>query len=173
MSSSSPTKALCLLLVVIVATVGAASAGRNNNKIQNKIHKRRLPGSCLMAASTLCANTDTNAMRCLRKLAIKKDARVPTTCAEALMADVTVNPRRVKKQASRGSRLTRMLSEAGSICSGVNNCVDPFSVSHSRCNDPLSECRLVDLPCLPFSALPSLTRFCEPRVAAACACAVL
>ena len=111
-SPTSPIKASCLLFVVVAVMVGAASAA----------DKPVVPGSCLVAASTLCANADTSAMRCLRTLAIKRDARVPAACAEALitagMANVK-NPRR--NLASRASRLSRLLTEGGA-CTGTNTC---------------------------------------------------
>ena len=94
-----------------------------------------------MAASTLCANADTNAMRCLRKLAIAGDARVPAACAEAIMAGVTVNPR--LNQASRPTRLSRMLTEGGK-CTGTNDCSSQFAgTQHYNCNDVISECLLL------------------------------
>ena len=71
-SPTSPAQALCLLLLVVVTIVGAACADTSTN---NKM--KPMPGSCLMAASTLCADADTNAMRCLRKLAIAGDAVCP------------------------------------------------------------------------------------------------
>ena len=129
-SSTSPAQAFCLLLVVTMvafAHVGAASAAVSKTN-------KRLPGSCLMAASTLCTNSDTNAMRCLRKLAVKGDARVPAACAEALMAGVTVKGGR--SQEARAKRMSRMLNEGGT-CGGGNNCA---STSNKRCNDVLSQC---------------------------------
>lgn len=134
-SSTAVTQALCLLLLVsAVAGFGVASAERaKNNKMQ-----RALPGSCLMAASTLCANADTNAMRCIRKLAIRGDARVPTTCAEAIMAGVTVNPRH--HQARRAEQLARLLSEGGAPSCGANSCPSTGgSAAHNRCNDVQSQ----------------------------------
>ena len=141
----SPTpaaRALCLLLVVVVTIVGAASAAGGVDKNSKKT--TTLPGSCLMAASTLCANADTNAMRCLRKLATKGDARVPPACAEALMAGVTVNHR--LKQHTRGTRLSRLLLEAGS-CS-ANTCSNTLGgIVDNQCNDVLSQCLLLRVQC--------------------------
>ena len=139
-SSTSPTKALCLLLVVALAYVGAASAAGD----------KPLPGSCLMAASTLCADADTNAMRCLRTLAMKSDTRVPSACSEAVMAGVTVNPR-FKNQASRAKRLARMLNEGGA-CTGVNTCVTANrGQSHQQCNDVAGQCECRVAPRAPVS----------------------
>ena len=129
--STSSAQALCLLAIVAIVTIGAASAAAADNKM-----KRTLPGSCLMAASTLCANSDTSAMRCLRKLAVKGDARVPAACAEALMAGVTVKGGR--SQEARAKRMSRMLNE-GPTCGGGNTCASA-SISNKRCNDVLSQC---------------------------------
>ena len=95
-----------------------------------------------MAASTLCSNADTNAMRCLRNLAIDSDARVPAACAEALMAGV--NPRlKARKEATRSDRLFRLLNEATPTCTGVNNCPSFNSNAGVRCNDfNNGQCRL-------------------------------
>ena len=124
--SSSPTQALCLLALVVIVTIGAASAAKP------------LPGSCLVAASTLCADADTNAMRCLTKLAIAGDARVPAACAEAVMAGVTVDPRRLK-HSSRVMQLSRMLTEGGN-CDAANTCPTSLAnVPNQRCNDVQSQ----------------------------------
>ena len=148
-SSTSFTQALYLLIVILVVTLAAhvgtpsAAADVHSNNLKKKSNQP-LPGSCLMAASTLCANADTNAMRCLRKLATKGDARVPPACAEALMAGVTVNHR--LKQHTRGTRLSRLLLEAGS-CS-ANTCSNTLGgIVDNQCNDVLSQCLLLRVQC--------------------------
>lgn len=88
-------------------------------------------------------------MRCLRQLAIKGDARVPSACAEAIKAAVTVHPRR--NLAARANQLARMLNEGGSCVAG-NSCPNDFqSVGNNRCNDVLSQCLLP----LPTPSAPS------------------
>ena len=143
MSSFTFTKALCLLALVVIVALGHVGAASATAKAHNKM--KRLPGSCLMAASTLCANADTNAMRCLRKLATKGDARVPSACAEAIIAGLTVNSH--LDQAPRTKRVSRLLTEATGTC-GVtgNSCPNSFnSVAHLRCNDARSQYLLLVL----------------------------
>lgn len=77
------------------------------------------------------------------------------------MGGVTLNPRH-NKEASRTTRLARMLNEAGT-CNGANTCPGDWgSVPHNRCNDVLSQC-LRFAPLIPHAQLPqslTYTRFC-------------
>lgn len=109
----------------------------------------RLPGSCLMAASSLCSSTNTNALRCLRKLAMKQDARVPASCANALLGGAAAS----QSQAGRTQRMARMLNEGG-----CNNCA--AAGSGLRCNDVLSECNpcTVHVNCCPPPPQPTHTK---------------
>ena len=178
----SPTpaaRALCLLLVVVVTIVGAASAAGGVDKNSKKT--TTLPGSCLMAASTLCADADTNAMRCLRKLAFLGDVRVPKACADAIMAGVTMNPR--LKQASRTQQLARMLVEGGN-CAAGNSCAGTLGGQNDQlCNAVISQslrgalCTVLDHVSAAISLTPCANQKQKQKtllwllcVAAGCSC---
>lgn len=133
-------------LLMIVAGLAAATATAATTSRRASLHKR-MPGSCLVTASSLCAGAESNAMRCLYRLVAAGDVRVPASCAQAL--EPLAHPARREAAAGahkeqdgqRKKRLARLLNEgavAGSCGNPVvsNTCLGLGDYTyHDQCND--------------------------------------
>lgn len=153
-----------LVTATLVVAILASSAVQGS--AANTTPKATIPGSCLMAASTLCASTDTNALRCLRKLVHARDARVPSNCMEALMVSQVTSARTQRGGTpQRAQRLARLLNEnSGPTCSctaqqvvAQNSCSAQAGTANggAQCNDANSKL-----------APPTCCRLCAGRFVA-------
>lgn len=131
--------AAIMAFAVVMASISPAhshASNNNNNGNNGNNAKNIVPASCLKAATTLCSTQDTNALRCLRKLVLKSDFRIPSSCSEAILA-TRVTPQQ-RRSAVRVENLRRLVTEGASACNAGNNCQSQGAgtgVSHNFCND--------------------------------------
>ena len=134
-TTAAVVAAIMAFAVVMASISPAHSHASNNNNNNGNNAKTILPASCLKAATTLCSTQDTNALRCLRKLVLKGDSGIPSSCSEAILA-TRVTPQ--QRRSGRVENLRRLVAEGASACNAGNNCQSQGAgtgVRHQFCND--------------------------------------